>query len=143
MNTLESCAVTIWKQRGQSADSLTHVLTNSLTHIHFTGVNEIFGIHFTHLINQGQLTGRFNSHLMNCIVLYLDEAFGNKKQNAEGDGSGIADRLLAIEKLKIDRDKIQKDYELKNKDLKETTRHNKVTEVTDRKKAVQKPTVKK
>jgi hypothetical protein len=59
--------------------------------------------------------------------------------NEENGGDPTA-QLLAIQKLKLDEDKIRKEYELKNKDLKETIRHNKVTEVTDRKKASQKPT---
>lgn len=65
---------------------------------------------------------------------------------AESSAGGIndpTDQLLAIEKLKLDQKKVEEDYNLKNKDLKETIRHNKVTEVIDRKKAVQKPTVKK
>ena len=64
---------------------------------------------------------------------------------AESSAGGIndpTDQLLAIEKLKLDQKKVEEDYNLKNKDLKETIRHNKVTEVIDRKKAVQKPTVK-
>ena len=60
-----------------------------------------------------------------------------------GDENAIRQHLLNIDKLKLDQDKVAKDYELKNKDLKETVRHNKQTEVTDRKKAVQKPTAKK
>ncbi len=59
-----------------------------------------------------------------------------------GDENAVRQHLLAIDKLKLDQDKIAKDYELKNKDLKETVRHNKQTEITDRKKAMQKPTVK-
>ena len=60
-----------------------------------------------------------------------------------GDEGAIEQHLLNLEKLKLDQDKVAKDYELKNKDLKETVRHNKVTEVTDRKKATQKPAAKK
>lgn len=63
-----------------------------------------------------------------------------------GDGNteeSIRQHLLNIEKLKLDQDKVAKDYELKNKDLKEKVRHNKQTEITDRKKAVQKPAPKK
>jgi hypothetical protein len=60
-----------------------------------------------------------------------------------GDEGAIEQHLLNLEKLKLDQDKVAKDYELKNKDLKETVRHNKVTEVTDRKKAIQKPAAKK
>jgi len=59
------------------------------------------------------------------------------------EGADPTERILAIEKLKLDQKKVQEDFDLKNKDLKETIRHNKVTEVTDRKKAAQKPTVKK
>jgi hypothetical protein len=63
-------------------------------------------------------------------------------QGEEGD-DGAEQLLLNIEKLKLDREKVAKDYELKNKDLKETIRHNKQTEITDRKKATQKPAPKK
>jgi hypothetical protein len=59
------------------------------------------------------------------------------------EGNGIEERILAIEKLKLDREKIRKDYELKNKDILETIRHNKATEVIDKKKAMQPKTVSK
>jgi len=58
-------------------------------------------------------------------------------------GDTSMERILAIQKLKLDQEKVAKDYELKNKDLKETVRHNKQTEITDRKKASQKPAPKK
>lgn len=64
------------------------------------------------------------------------------QQDGEGGDNG-EQTLLNIERLKLDRDKVAKDYEIKNKDLKETVRHNKATEITDRKKAVQKPAPKK
>ncbi|KKM01903.1 hypothetical protein LCGC14_1789780 [marine sediment metagenome] len=60
-----------------------------------------------------------------------------------GDEDTIRQHILNIEKLKLDQEKVAKDYELLNKDLKETIRHNKVTEVTDRKKATAKPAAKK
>ena len=58
------------------------------------------------------------------------------------DGGDPAQTQISLEKLKQDQEKIDEEYKLKNKELKETTRHNKVTEVTDRKKAVQKPAAK-
>lgn len=36
---------------------------------------EIFGHHYQLVTKQAQATGRFNSHLKNCLLLYLDEAF--------------------------------------------------------------------
>lgn len=68
-------------------------------------------------------------------------AIEDKRQG--GEDTSYQDKLLAIEKLKLDRDKIKKDYEIKNKDLMETKRHNKATEVIEKKKASQKPVVKK
>lgn len=65
-----------------------------------------------------------------------------KDEDSDDEGT-IRSHLLAIEKLKLDQEKIAKDYELKNKDLKEKVRHNKVTEITDRKKATAKPAPKK
>ena len=36
---------------------------------------KIFGHHYRLVTKQSQVTGRFNSHLQDCILLYLDEAF--------------------------------------------------------------------
>jgi len=60
-----------------------------------------------------------------------------------GDEEAIRQHLLNLDKLRLDQDKVAKDYELKNKDLNEKARHNKQTEITDRKKAVQRPVAKK
>jgi len=62
-------------------------------------------------------------------------------ESRDTDGDKGEDRTN-IEKLKQDWKKLDEEYKLKNKELKETIRHNKVTEVIDKKKAVQKPAVK-
>jgi hypothetical protein len=43
---------------------------------------EIIGRHALHISNSGQLVGRFNEHLRDCVYLFADEAFlaGNKKR---------------------------------------------------------------
>ena len=60
---------------------------------------------------------------------------------AGGDDQGFdyASRLMELRKIKLDEEKVAKDYELKNKDLKETIRNNKAKEAIERKKATQKP----
>lgn len=44
----------------------------------------LFGIHFLHIASQQQLTGRFNMHMMNCLLLYVDEGFWAGDKTAEG-----------------------------------------------------------
>ena len=66
---------------------------------------------------------------------------GNDKEDEGGESAESV--RISLDKLKQDQKKIDEEYKLKNKELKETIRHNKVTEVIDRKKAVQKPTIKK
>ena len=73
----------------------------------------------------------------NIAVAYI------KEDGNQGNENDPTEQLLAIEKLKLDQKSVKEDYELKNKDLKETIRHNKATEVIDKKKAVQKPAPKK
>ncbi len=58
----------------------------------------LFGKHSLHISNSEHFTGRFNSHLRDKCILFLDEAFwaGNKK--AEGDlKRNITEPTLAIE----------------------------------------------
>ena len=38
-------------------------------------LGKLFGEHFLHLANPGLLTGRFNSHLRNAVLVFADEAF--------------------------------------------------------------------
>jgi hypothetical protein len=63
-------------------------------------------------------------------------------QQADRQEDG-GDLRFTLQKLKQDQQKIDEDFKLKNKELKETTRHNKATEKIDNKKASQKPTPKK
>jgi hypothetical protein len=35
----------------------------------------IFGQHFTHISHSKHLTGNFNAHLEDCVVLFVDEGF--------------------------------------------------------------------
>lgn len=60
-----------------------------------------------------------------------------------GSGENPSERYISIEKLKQDQKKIDEEYKLRQKELQETIRHNKVTEVIDKKKTAQKPVTKK
>ena len=44
----------------------------------------IFGQHFTHISHAKHLTGNFNAHLEDCVVLFVDEGFwaGDKQGEA-------------------------------------------------------------
>jgi len=45
---------------------------------------ELFGAHFLPISNPDHLTGRFNQHLLQCLVAFLDEGFwsGNRRASA-------------------------------------------------------------
>lgn len=46
-------------------------------------IGKIFGPHFLMLNQPGQVTGRFNSHLEETVLLLLDEAFGTDDKRAQ------------------------------------------------------------
>lgn len=50
---------------------------------------KIFGNHFQLITNAKQATGRFNSSLKNCILLYLDEAFYAGDKSSDGVLKGL------------------------------------------------------
>lgn len=63
-----------------------------------TALGRIFGSHFLHITQGGQLTGKFNSHLKNAILVFCDEAFWAGDRSAEGVLKGmITEDLLQIE----------------------------------------------
>lgn len=63
----------------------------------------LFGSHFRQIHQMRHLTGNFNSHLRNCLVLYADEAFWAGDKSAEGPLKGlITEDSLLIERKGID-----------------------------------------
>ena len=50
---------------------------------------KIFGHHFLQVTNSGQITGRFNSHLKDCILLFIDEAWFAGSKSTEGVFKGL------------------------------------------------------
>lgn len=50
---------------------------------------KIFGHHFLQVTNSKQVTGRFNSHLKDCILLYIDEAWFAGDKSSEGVLKGL------------------------------------------------------
>lgn len=50
---------------------------------------KIFGHHFLQVTNSGQITGRFNSHLKDCILLFIDEAWFAGNKSTEGVFKGL------------------------------------------------------
>ena len=64
---------------------------------------KIMGQHSLQITNSQHMTGNFNAHLHNCILLHADEAFwaGNKK--GEGVLKGlVTERVIAIERKGFD-----------------------------------------
>jgi len=56
----------------------------------------LFGSHFLHITNQNQLVGRFNLHLTECLVAFVDEGFWAGDKSGEGVIKGLVtekDRL--------------------------------------------------
>ena len=50
---------------------------------------QIFGHHFLQITNSKQVTGRFNSHLKDCILLYVDEAWFAGDKSSESVLKGL------------------------------------------------------
>ena len=58
----------------------------------------LFGTHFLHITNGGQLTGRFNHHLKDALLVFVDEALWAGDKQAESVIKGIVtEKLIAIE----------------------------------------------
>jgi hypothetical protein len=49
----------------------------------------LFGQHFMHITNPMHLTGHFNSHLRDCLFLFVDEAYWAGDPSAEGVLKGL------------------------------------------------------
>lgn len=49
----------------------------------------LFGRHYRHVTHARHLTGHFNFHLADCLLLYADEAFGTKDKQAEAALKGL------------------------------------------------------
>ena len=64
----------------------------------------LFGKHYLHVTNPRHLTGNFNAHLIDCLLLFADEAFWAGDKSAEG-----ALKTLITEELRA--------VEIKNKDV--------------------------
>jgi hypothetical protein len=79
-------------------------------------------------------TQRFKEKVLDSETKIAVAEINSESRNSGGDGNGA---ILDIEKLKQDWAKFSKEIELKEKQLKEDIRHNKMTEITDRKKATQ------
>ncbi len=52
-------------------------------------VGEILGSHFLHVTNQNQLTGRFNNHLKDALLVFCDEGIWAGDKTAEGVLKGM------------------------------------------------------
>lgn len=59
---------------------------------------ELFGQHFLHVTNSKAVTGNFNSHLRDCVVLFADEAVWAGNRSEEGALKGmITEPTIVIE----------------------------------------------
>jgi hypothetical protein len=64
---------------------------------------DIFGQHGLHISSMKQLTGQFNAHLMDCALLFADEAYWPGDKSAEGTLKHIiTEPQIAIEKKRYD-----------------------------------------
>lgn len=61
-------------------------------------LGHLFGQHFLHVFHSRHLTGNFNAHLRDCILLFADEAYWAGDKSGEGVLKGlITEPTLAIE----------------------------------------------
>jgi hypothetical protein len=47
-------------------------------------LGHLFGNHYLHITNTRHMTGHFNAHLINCVLLFADEAFWAGDKQSEG-----------------------------------------------------------
>ena len=58
----------------------------------------LFGDHFVHVQSAGHITGKFNAHLMNALIVFADEAFWAGDKAAEGVLKGmVTEDTVSIE----------------------------------------------
>jgi len=58
----------------------------------------ILGTHFIHITNSNQLTGRFNQHLKDALLVFIDEGFWAGDRQAEGILKGmVTEKHIVIE----------------------------------------------
>jgi hypothetical protein len=58
----------------------------------------IFGSHFLHITNQNQLTGRFNNHLKDALLVFCDEGIWAGDKSAEGVLKGmVTEEIIMVE----------------------------------------------
>jgi hypothetical protein len=63
----------------------------------------LFGQHFLHIASQRYLTGNFNAHLQDCLLLFADEGFCAGDKSAEGVLKAlITEPTLMIERKGVD-----------------------------------------
>ena len=63
----------------------------------------IFGQHGLHISSMKQLTGQFNAHLMDCALLFADEAYWPGDKSAEGTLKQlITEPQISVEKKTYD-----------------------------------------
>lgn len=68
-----------------------------------TQLGSLLGRHFLHVSNGSHLTGNFNSHLRDLVLLFADEAFyANDKKHASVLKTLITEQTLTIERKGID-----------------------------------------
>jgi len=68
-----------------------------------TAIGSLFGRHYLQVSNSEHLTGRFNSHLSELVLLFADEAFfANDKRHTSVLKTLITERRLPIERKGID-----------------------------------------
>lgn len=58
----------------------------------------LLGSHFIHITNSNQITGRFNQHLKDALLVFIDEGFWAGDRQAEGILKGmVTEKHIAIE----------------------------------------------
>lgn len=62
------------------------------------GFGSLFGPHYTHISQPGHLTGRFNSHMKHCVVIFCDEA----QWGTGSKGEGVLKALVTEPTLQIE-----------------------------------------
>jgi hypothetical protein len=66
--------------------------------VYATGFGTLFGPHFIHLVQQGQVIGKFNNHLKDALLVFADEAFWGGDVQAAGTLQAlITEKTIQIE----------------------------------------------
>lgn len=69
----------------------------------FEAIGRTIGRHYKHITNSEQLTGRFNGHMQDALLVFADEVvFGGDKRHAGMLKAMVTEKILACERKGVD-----------------------------------------